>query len=230
METSLHQQLKELYGGDNAQTEVRLDSYRIDAVDADGLLVEIQLGSLAAIRDKIGHLLEDHQVLLVKPIVARKTLVKRKSKRGRVVDRRLSPKRGCVLDLFDELVYFTRVFPHENLTLETPFIDVEEWRYPGHGRRRRRRKGDFQVEDVKLVELHETQRFETAADLLDLIPRGLPVPFHTAHLAEALDCQRWIAQRIAYCLRQMGATRQVGKSGNTRLYEFTQPTQMKASA
>ena len=29
-----------------------------------------------------------------------------------------------MLSLFDELVYFTRVFPHENLTLETPLVEV----------------------------------------------------------------------------------------------------------
>ena len=40
-------------------------------------------------------------------------------------------------DLFDDLVHFTRVFPHRRLTLEVPLVDIEEWRYPGHGRRRR---------------------------------------------------------------------------------------------
>jgi hypothetical protein len=31
---------------------------------------------------------------------------------------------------------------------------------------------------------------------------------------------RWLAQRIAYCLRQTGAACEVGKQGNARLYEF----------
>ena len=35
METSLHRELKSLYAGDDAQTEVVLDSYRIDAVVGD---------------------------------------------------------------------------------------------------------------------------------------------------------------------------------------------------
>jgi hypothetical protein len=48
----------------------------------------------------------------------------------------------------------------------------------------------------------------------------MPQPFHTGHLAESLQVHRWMAQRIAYCFRQMGAVREVGKRGNSRLYEF----------
>ncbi len=43
--------------------------------------------------------------------------------------KRLSPKRGTILDLFDDLVHFMRVFPHKRLTLEVPLVDIEEWRY-----------------------------------------------------------------------------------------------------
>ncbi|MFT7644160.1 MAG: hypothetical protein ACI9G1_005926, partial [Pirellulaceae bacterium] len=137
METSLHRQLKDIYAKADAQLEVPLGRYRIDVV-SDGDLVEIQHGSLAAIRDKVADLLaQDHRVLVVKPIVARKYLVKQDAKSGQVVSRRLSPKRGTVVDLFDELVYFTRVFPHKNLAIEVPLVEIEEYRYPGHGRRRR---------------------------------------------------------------------------------------------
>jgi hypothetical protein len=158
VETSLHRQLKEVYAGDGAELEAPLGDYRIDVVH-DGQLIEIQHGSLAAIRDKVRALLADHRVLVVKPIVRRKQLVKRDEEGGRVIDRRLSPKRGREIDLFDEIIHFTRVFPHPNLTLETPMVDVEEWRYPGHGKRRRRRTTDHVVEDRKLVEVHRTHRY-----------------------------------------------------------------------
>lgn len=219
METSLHRDLKALYAGEGAQTEVPLASYRIDAVKG-GVLVEIQHGSLAAIRDKIARLLETHRVLVVKPLVARKTLIKQDAKGGRVVSRRQSPKKADLLSLFDELVYFTRVFPHRNLTLEAPLVEVEEWRYPGHGKRRRWRRDDHVVEDQRLVTVLETHRFRTTADLARLLPPQLPATFHTGHLAESLGVRRYIAQRIAYCLVKMGATREVGKQGNARLYKL----------
>jgi hypothetical protein len=38
-------------------------------------------------------------------------------------------------------------------------------------------------------------------------------------LAEGLGVERWIAQRMTYCLREMGAIRQVGKLGGAWLYK-----------
>lgn len=219
METSLHRDLKTLYAGQDAQFEVSLGDYRIDVMSG-GRLVEIQHGSLAAIRDKVRILLKDYPVVVVKPIVVQKLLVKRADKDGPVTSRRMSPKRGTLLDLFDDLIHFTRVFPHRRLTLEVPLVDIEEWRYPGHGRRRRWRFNDYQVEDQKLVAVHVTYRFQTAADLARLVERPVPQPFHTGHLAESLRVDRWSARRIAYCFRQTGAVYQVGKQGNSRLYEF----------
>lgn len=221
METSLHQQLKVLYAGEAAQVEQRLGDYRIDAV-RPGELIEIQHGSLAAIRDKVRALLADHKVLVVKPLIAKKTLVKLDRQGGREISRRASPKTAGILDLFHELVYFTQVFPHPRLTLEVPLVEVEERRYPGHGRRRRWRKDDFEVEDQRLIEVHRTHRISTSSDLLALLPRNLPAQFHTGHLADGLGIERWIAQRIAYCLRKMGAAETCGKQGNAVLYRLAE--------
>ena len=221
METSLHQELKLLYAGPGARFEVPVGRYRVDVVSG-GRLVEIQHGPLGAIRDKVRTLLERHRVVVVKPIVVRKLLVKRAAKGGPVTGRRMSPKRGRLLDLFDELVHFTRVFPHRRLTLEVPLVEIEEWRYPGHGRRRRWREGDQEVEDQRLVGVRATHRLRTGGDLAGLIPGPLPRAFHTGHVAELLGEERWVAQRIAYCFREMGVIRQVGKQGNALLYEWAE--------
>lgn len=227
METSLHRELKAHYAGSAAQTEVRLGRYRIDAIDGSRL-IEIQHGSLAAIRDKISALLADrHEVLIVKPIVARKRIIRLARRGGRVVSTRLSPKRGALLDIFHELVYFTRTFPHPKLTLEVPLVEIEESRYPGQGRRRRRRRDAFQIEDQRLIEIQEVHRLARVGDLHRLLPSALPRPFHTGHLADGLQVPRWVAQRIAYCLRKMDAAREVGREGNTRLYELRRATRSK---
>jgi hypothetical protein len=218
METTLHRQLKALYAGAEARVEERVAGYRIDAIRA-GELIEIQHGGLAAIRAKIARLLEEHAVLVVKPLVTRKHLVKLAKRGDRVISRRLSPKQAGLQDLFHELVYFTRVFPHPRLTLHVPLVEVEERRYPGHGRRRRWRKDDFLVEDQRLLAVTAVHTFRTAADLLALLPAKLPQPFHTGHLAAGLGINRWVAQRIAYCLRHTGAATVCGKAGNAVLYQ-----------
>ncbi|HVA51646.1 MAG TPA: hypothetical protein VNH11_35220 [Pirellulales bacterium] len=220
METSLHRELKRLYADPaNLRMEVRHGHYRIDAV-RDGELVEIQHGSLSAIRNKVAALLSDHRVRVVKPIVAAKLLVKRCRKNGRVTERRLSPKRQTLLALFDELVYFTKVFPHPRLTLEAVLVETEEWRYPGHGRRRRWRAGDFVVEDQKLAAVLDSCRLQTPADLRRLLDCELPETWQTVDLAAALDVPRHVAQRIAYCLRETGAAQAIGKSRNAVVYRW----------
>jgi len=219
METSLHRDLKTIYAGASARTEVVLDKYRIDAV-CRGRLFEIQHGSLAAIRDKIGHLLESNRVTVVKPIVQRKVLVKQAAIDGPAISRRVSPKQGTLLDIFEELVYFTRVFPHPRLTLEVVLVDVEEWRYPGHGRRRRWRKNDFEVADQRLVSINQSVRLRHAADLVRMLAVRLPNEFHTGALAELCGIRRHVAQRIAYCLRKMNAVEHIGKQGNALLYKL----------
>ena len=217
METSLHRELKSLYGGPAARREARHGRYRIDVIDGDEL-IEIQHASLASIRDKVRDLLKGHRVRIVKPIIASKLLVKRRRKAGAVVERRLSPKRGRLIDIFDELIYFTRVYPHPRLTLELVSVEIEEWRYPGHGRRRRYGQRDFEVEDQKLISRGATWQLQTAADLLALVEAPLPATFRTDELAELLQVPRWLAQRIAYCWRETGAVTCAGKHGNARIY------------
>jgi hypothetical protein len=219
VEYSLHRQLKQHYAGQHAAQEVRLDGFRIDVV-ADDVLVEIQHASLAAIGRKVQRLLAEHRVLVVKPLVAAKQIIKRARADGPVVYRRMSPKRQTLLDAFHELVYFTRVFPNPRLEIELVLVEIEEWRYPGHGRRRRWRRNDCMIEDQKLVAVRQRHRLRSVEDLRRLAECPLPAVFHTGHLAEALGVDRWIAQRIAYCWREMGAAQTVGKSGNAVLYAF----------
>jgi hypothetical protein len=226
METTLHRQLKELYADDPQQREVAVDGYRIDAVRGNEL-VEVQSASLSAIRDKIRVLLEDYRVLVVKPLAASKLLVKRKRKGGRVASSRRSPRRETVYDLFDELVHFVGVFPHPDLTLHVLLTEQEEHRLPR--KKRRWRSKDYRVEDRLLLGVVEQHEFRTAADLLSLLPDTVPEAFTTADIAREADIPRWLAQKMAYCLRKTEAVHVVGKSGNAMLYGIEQVAAKKAA-
>lgn len=222
METTLHRQLKELFAADPACREVQVDGFRIDAVDGDRL-IEIQAASLGAIRDKVRTLLETHDVHVVKPLAARKYLIRRDRKQGRVVSSRYSPARQSIFHLFEDLVHFVGVFPHPRLSLEAVLTEQEEHRLPPRqrtGRRRRRRGRDYRVDDRLLVEVGERTVFKTAADLVSVLPDDLPSPFTTADVAASAGVPRWLAQKLAYCLRQTAAVDVLGKRGNAVLYEF----------
>jgi hypothetical protein len=229
METTLHRQLKDHFCEPGSQIEVKLGRYRIDVVNGQRL-VEIQRSGLSAIRDKINRLLKDgFEVDVVKPLVQRKRLVKLSRKNGREIDRRWSPLRATALDIFDELLYFTRVFPHPNLRLLVPLVSIEEVRYPGHGKRRRRRQGDFQVKDRRIIDVLETHEYATVHDLHELLPDGLPKRFDTADLAKSLEIPRYQAQRIAYVMRKTGAAIQTGKRGNAIECRLTTKRESKAA-
>ncbi len=208
METTLHRELKQHFSGPAARQEVRVDGFRIDVVDGDRL-IEIQFSGLAAIRDKVRRLLAaGHTVDVVKPIVIRKLLVSLARRGGKVTGQRWSPRRGGRLDVFADLLHFATVFPHPNLRLITPLVEVEETRVPGHGRRRRWRQNDHVVADCRLLATQESHNYRTAADLQSLLP-ALPEIFGTAELARGLGLPRWRAQQVAWVLKKTGAAEPV---------------------
>ncbi len=217
METKLHQQLKELYAATASQVEVRLQGYIIDAISSGGELIEVQHAPLGSIRKKCANLLEKHDLRIVKPLVHRKWIVGLKSKSGPILRKRLSPKRGNLLELFAELTHFVPVFPHPRLTIDVPLIDTEEWRYPVE----RRWGKQFRIQDQYLVDVHRTIQLRTAEDLLALLNlESLPETFHSKDLSQSVGCPRWLAQKIAYCLRTIQLTKTVGKQGNFILYKL----------
>jgi hypothetical protein len=216
METSLHRQLKALYCTEASSQEVRIDGFRIDAVDR-GRLIEIQQGSLAALRDKVRTLLGKHDVTVVKPLVARKLLVRRKRSGGAVLSSRYSPRRETVANIFADLVHFVGVFPHPRLTLEVVLTLQEEHRVPA--RKRWWRGPDFKVLDRMLVGIEGRMTFKDSQDLAGLLPPGLADVFSTAEIARQAAMPRWLAQKMAYCLRKTGAIDVAGKQGNSWLYQ-----------
>lgn len=227
VENTLHHQLKDLYREKNSEIEVKLGRYRIDVVNGKRL-VEIQRSGLSSIRRKIKRLCEEgYLVDVVKPVVARKRITKLNKKGGQVSHSRWSPKRGSILSFFDELIYFTDVFPHPNLKMIVPLITVEEIRYAGQGRKRRRRQSNFLVEDRKIIEFLDSYEFSSVRDLQKLLPR-LPKEFGTSELAKGLSIPRWEAQKIAYVLRKTGTAKEVGKRGNAILCRMTRAAEAKA--
>ncbi|TWU17687.1 hypothetical protein Pla52o_49020 [Novipirellula galeiformis] len=229
METSLHQQLKRCYAPDEASTEVVLGEYRIDAI-RDDELIEIQCASLSAIRDKANKLLKRHSLRVVKPVVWRTRIAKAAKPGGPIQSSRMSPKRGNVLEVFEELIYFTRVFPHPNLVLEVPMVQVRETRIPSKRRRGRARK-DYKVHDIELESIEWTHEFRTTDELLALlnIPAGTS-EFITSDLASWIDRPRWVAQKIAYTLKHMSAIETVARRRSGIIYRCKTDSANKVAA
>lgn len=226
MATSLHNQLKLHYVADESRHEVDLDGYRIDAIDDKNRLIEVQCASLMAIRDKIQALTKTHQVLVVKPLAARKRLLKKERRNGKVVSRRYSPIRESLADVFLELVHFTQAFPHPNLQLDVLLTEQEEVRVPSKRKSRRR---SHSVQDRRLVAVQRTISLHSALDLWNELELDVPEVFTTATLAEGGQMSRWLAQKAAYCFRQMHLIEACGKQANSVQYRLIAETHSKAA-
>jgi hypothetical protein len=215
METSLHRTLKERYAtGGSGRPEVAVERFRVDAVDESGWLIEVQSGGLGPLRGKLRRLLPEHRIRIVKPVVLRRKVVRKARGDGPVLSARFSPKRGELLDVFDDLIGMVRVFPHGNLEIEVLGVTIEEIRIP------RRRWPGYRVADRCLGEVHESTSLVEAGDLWRLLPASFlqTESFTTHELARELGRPLSFAQRVAYCLRLTGAARVVGKTGNRLIY------------
>ena len=215
METSLHRSLKEQYAtGGNRRPEVVIRGFRVNAVDDAGRLIEVQSGPLGPLRGKLGRLLVEHRIRIVKPVPLRRRIVRRARPDGPDLSSRCSPRRGVLHDVFDDLIGVVRVFPHANLEIQILGVTIDEIRVP------RRRQPGYSVVDRRLGEILQTTSLRHAGDLWGLLPEDCDgrKSFTTHDLAEQLGRSLWFAQRVAYCLRLTGAARVVGKTCNRLIY------------
>lgn len=215
-ESPLHADLKQWYARDKDKLEVPVAGYVVDIV-RDGTLIEIQTGHFGALRAKLRDLLPAHTVRLVYPIAQTKWIVKLPRNDNGSSERRRSPKRGTVYDLFDELVRLPDLLAQPNFAVEVLLIEEEEIRR--HSSRRRWRRRGWTTVERRLLRVIARKPFDSPAMLVALLPPELPQRFTTADIAATTHQRRTTAQRMAYCLRELQLIRQVGKVGNAYLYE-----------
>jgi hypothetical protein len=211
-EKPLHAALKAWYSEEGDRFEVPIDGFVADIVRED-LVIEIQTGSASGLTRKLTHLIRKHRVRLVLPFAVRKTIVRIDSE-GHAERSRRSPKKGTAIDAFRELVSLRGILGDSNFSVDVALIHEEEVRRPRVTRRRR----DWSVHERRLIEVYDSLSFHHPMDYLATIPADLAEPFTTAQLASSIVQPRWMAQKIAYVLREMGVLSVVGKAGNAFLY------------
>lgn len=217
-EQPLHHGLKHYFAGGGGATEVHLAGYVIDVVLGEQL-IEIQTGNFSAIRQKMKSLVRAYPVRLVYPVAVEKWLIKEpKPGEGDGQTRRKSPKRGRVIEVFDELVSFPELMRDPNFSLEIALIREEDIRE--YQEDRRWRQNGWKTTERRLLEVVECKTYLTPTELARLLPDELPRHFTTAEIAEEMRVSRRLAQKTAYCLRQMGVLTAIGKRGRSNLYAF----------
>lgn len=200
-EKPLHASLKAWISEPGDEFEVRIGRFVADIV-RNSMIIEIQTGSTFPLKRKMHALLKHHAVHLVIPIAQQKTITTI-DEAGNKIGSRKSPKRGELLDVFEQLVNLRDLLGDANFSIEVVLIHVEEIRRPRTTRKRRWR--DWEVHERRLIEVFDHVSLHHPGDFLAAIPATLEEPFTTADLSKAIGRPRRVAQQIAYCLREMGA-------------------------
>lgn len=219
-EGHLHASLRARYVEPGDKIEAAVDGYIVDILRGS-LIIEIQTANFSAIAKKMRDLVSRRQVRLVYPIPRDLWIMKLPQENPGDVTRRKSPKHLDAIDVFDELVSFPELITHQNFQLDV-VLTQEEKLQRLDSRKRWRRRGWTTVER-RLLEVCETVSLRNRADYMSLIPIGLPREFLTSDLANALGRPRYLAQKVAYCLRNCGLIEQVGSAGNAIVYSKAAP-------
>jgi len=209
-ERGLHAELKEWLREPGDLVEGTVWGYRADIIRGD-LLIEIQTGNFPQIRAKLAKLLKGYRVRLVHPVAERRWVIRDVDGRKQ---RRVSPHRGRVEEVFNELVYCPTLPLDPNFSLEVLMVHAEEaqavrWR----GKKRTR----YTVTERHLVKAVGREVFERPADYLRLIP-DMHGAFTARQLSKVAKLRITLARRMVYCLAKMGVIEEVGSVARAKLY------------
>lgn len=215
-ERTLHAVLKRYYEPFEGSREVKLGRYIADIFGEDGV-IEIQTGSLYALRPKLSEFLQVTPVTVVYPMTARRKLIWVDAKSGERTEGGVA-RRFRPIDVFGELWKLEPFLDHPNFRLHLLMVDVDEYRsFSGYDKRGRRRRGERldRVPNAILEEYH----LERPEDYAALCPENLPDEFGSTEFAAAAKISRQAAQTALRVLFKLGVmTRE--KSGNAYKYRF----------
>ncbi|HSF82335.1 MAG TPA: hypothetical protein VLA49_13930 [Anaerolineales bacterium] len=219
-ETSLHAAIKNWYAQPGDIIESQVGGYRVDIV-RNSLLIEIQTKNFSRLKEKLNFLLDKHRVHLVYPIPILKWI-----KRIDQNTRRLSPKKGKIDHIFQELIYITQLLNNPNLSLEVLFIHEEEIRQ-NDGRGSWRRKG-ISIVDRKLLAVIDNVTLDFPASFMRLLQGFDRHEFTSKDVAVHRNISENLARKMIYCLLKTDLIRTIGRRGRHNLYAL-EPRRMNGN-
>lgn len=214
-EKSLHADLKQWYALPGDKMEVRVDGYIIDLVRGD-LLIEIQTGGFSPLKRKLAHLAQAHPVRLVFPVALEKWIIRLPIAESQKPQRRKSPKRGRVEQVFQQLVYIPGLLENENFSLEVLMIREEEVRR--FERNKAWRRKGWVTHERRLLEVVDRCVFQNPGELACLLPENMAASFTVRDVSSATGQPDWLARKMVYCLKALGIIVAQGKRGRAVLY------------
>lgn len=178
-ESSLHEQLKNIFCNENGRTEVEVQGSICDIVFNDNSIIEIQTKKISALQKKLEKLLVRHRVKVIFPISI-ETMLYTYDVHNNLKFKRKSPKKGSMYDIFQELFGIWHLIENENLSITILFIKTSEIR-TDDGNGSWRRKG-ISISNRMLDSIESSIELCGIASYAHFIPESVPTIFTTQDL------------------------------------------------
>lgn len=216
-EKSVHAVLKNYFAPNEDYHEIPIEGYVADIYTGEEI-IEIQTRQFDRMRDKLTAFLPICPVTIVYPVPAKKILVWIDPDTGEEVERRKSPMKASIYDIFEELYRIKNFLTEENLRFKMVFLELEEWKLlDGYGKDKKKRASKHDRVPLKMMGEMSMERRE---DYLQFVPfELLEEEFTSKDFAKAAKIHPRSAGTVLHILHYMGILDRVGKQGNAYVYK-----------
>lgn len=215
-EKSIHSVIKDYICSDKSKQEVKVDNFIAD-IKIDNKIYEIQTQNFKKLINKIDHYLnKDIEVIIVYPLVKTKYINWIDKNTGDIVERRKTPHKGVIQDIFKELYWIIDYIGNKGFSLWIVEINAEEYKYlDGYGANCKRRATKIDKVPTEVLNIIKIQTIE---DLNKFIPKTLPEKFNSKDFLKHTKAnKKWLGSGLKL-LREKGIITVVGKQGNSYIY------------
>ena len=242
-ESALHETLKEIYAtesGGKTEAPIPGTQFVADILNGDGSAIEIQTGSVGALRKKIEFFCENgRKIKVVRPILIEKA-IENYDENGNLISRKRSPKRETVYSVLRGLSGVHHLLG--KFELEIPFVKATEKRLQTEektqllNRSRRHLKNWLPLGKV-LDSIEGEARFLEKTDFLNLIPEKIlnsTEDFTLRELSDEIENQKYPypvsktnrkeaakwTKLLLWILEKAELAERAGKKGNAILWKI----------
>jgi hypothetical protein len=215
-EKSIHSLVKDYIEPNKEYQEVKVGNYIAD-IKKDNLIYEIQTQQFKNLLGKINYYTScKYRTIIVHPIAKNKYINWVEPSSMEIVERRKTPHKGVIQDIFKELYWIVDYLDNPLVELNIILLDVEEYKYlDGYGQNSKKRATKI---DKVPTKVNEIVQIKSISDLIKFLPDTLPEKFTSKDFIKHSKCnKRWAGSGLKM-LRDRGIINIVEKSGNSFIY------------
>ena len=216
-EKSIHSLVKDYIEPNKEYQEVKVGNYIAD-IKKDNVIYEIQTQQFKKLLGKINYYIKNnYKTIIVYPIAQNKYINWVEPSSMDIVERRKTPHKGVIQDMFKELYWIVDYLEHPLVELNIILLDAEEYKYlDGYGQNCKKRATKI---DKVPTKVNEIIQIKSIKDLSKFIPNTLPENFTSKDFIKHSKCnKRWAGSGLKM-LREKGIIQIVGKQGSSFIYK-----------